>query len=446
MSSSLQESSSTKALLGLYIDGKEITENDVSSCIKSLQDITDVSMLVEEVYLLSIYHYLSPLEDLSGIRVALSDIEGKMDVSSLQGALFYNKFLLAEVLCGQNKLHSTLSSSYALIENLASLDDLATFGVIAFFIGLFREDSLSMEEASKIAELILKFTNDSGEVEVLFMHAKGAYESDKTRVSIFVLLSLYQSILNKKELQSMLNTFDPFEGGLFGAVDVEKKMLCRLFSESEKLKRKFGNKERGDFSLDGLLKQKTNGFSYTSSTGSKVGMGNISYKEKIVVPSFGPHVLPLGKNDYYGLSEQICDTGENISGNIVMWNRVKSKDPYGNHWIHSKVSASESNLKIESFVWSKGQEEKLCMVFFIRGKSLEINDKTYLSGGLERVHTATSKVEVDLNGKTLQIHTKKSVSIEVIPLAGQEFFWGSDFIIAYPFEERQMLSFDFVMD
>jgi hypothetical protein len=438
---------STQALLMLYINGKNLSEEDMKESMLALSNIVNQNELINELYLLSMYHFLSPLKDERPLLQIFSKVnKDSFDLSIFSDGLFYAKFLLAKVLCGINIDDRKIFPSFTDIENLSELSEITLLGVLSLFTGIFSKKAEIYEQGCLIAELLLKVMNSNGEVDALFLMGKGQYKKDSCRVLSFILMSLYHALTENEKSRILLAKLDPFQGGLFQELDVEAKLSLRLLEIALPKCHSFTIRPILENKVEGLITIDTKGFKYTTTTTRKDGIGSISYEGLLIVPSFGPHVLPLGKSDLYGVGPSICEEGVVEGHFVTMWNRVKSKDFYGNHWVHTKISASDTCLGFESFIWSEKKEETLSLIFFIRGESVEIEGKTYHSGGLERVYAKTAKVNVDSKGKVLEIHSKELQDVEIIPLAGQEFFWNSDFIISFPYSKDKVLSLDWIMN
>lgn len=438
---------STQALLMLYINGKTLSEQDVKESILSLSNIVNRNELINELYLLSMYHFLSPIKDEGPLLQMFSKINAdSFDLSNFSDGLIYTKLLLAKVLCGIKIDDQKFLPSFAKIENLSDLSEITLLGVLSLFTGIFSKNPEIYEEGCLIAELLLQVMNSDGEVDALFLIGRGQYKKDSCRVLSFILISLYHAVTGDEKSRTFLPKLDPFEGGLFQDLDVEAKLSLRLLELAYPKCRALTMRASLENKVEGLITINSHGFKYTSSTKKKDGIGSITYKGMLIVPSFGPHLLPLGKSDLYGVAPSICEEGVVSDHTVSMWNRVKSKDFYGDHWMHTKVFAKEALFNIESFIWSEKKEESLSLIFFIRGESIQIDDRTYHSGGLERVYAKTSKVNVDIKGRVLEIHSKELQDVEIIPLAGQEFFWNSDFIISFPYNKDKVLTLEWVMN
>ncbi len=440
----------TKALLTLFIDGKLITDKDIEEPLNALEAINDINDLIEEVYLLSMVHHLAPLNQVDKLNKAQNVIEGRLDELDLQmfrDVLAYKKYVFGKVLCGSTSFIRKESKKFAKEENLSSLVELSQLGSISLFVGILQKEVDEFEDGCQIAELIDAFMKEDGEVDVLFLLDGGEYNKDAVRVSVFVLMSLYESVSKNRRSTSKVHTLDPFEGGLFQTLDVESRLLCRVLETATTFAHSMDKREAKDNSLDGVILIGKEGFVYRSIKEKKVGIGSVSYKEEMFIPSFGPHLLPLGKNEFYGLNPPVCADFLVQGSAVSMWNRVKSDTDYGNHWIHSKIHVGISKFSITSFIWSEKKEEALSLVFFVRGTAIETEKKKILSGGLERALVHTSKMDLLMHSESkIHILIKDPMDVEIIPLAGGEFFFNSDFILSFPFHLDRPLGIDFVMD
>lgn len=328
------------------------------------------------------------------------------------------------------------------LDHLSDLEKVVSTGAFSFFFGVLTKNERALDVGCRAAELLFPFIKENGEVDVLFLHKTGSYRKDTCRVLLFILMTLYSKLTGSKQAENFLPTLDPFLGGLFQAIDVEKRLLCRLLEKIGTQMSSLAKLERGPFVSMDMIKKETAGFCFTSSQGKKVGIGSISYQGEILIPSMGPHVLPLGKSDLYGLEQPLCKNVEESASSVKMWNRVKAKDGYGDHHIHSHLLCAESQVELRTFLWSAQKEEEVAFVLFVRGSAAILEGKKYKSGGLERVFEKSDQIEIESGLKTLVLQTGTPTAVEIIPLAGQEFFWNSDFIISFPYQEKELLALE----
>jgi hypothetical protein len=441
--------SSTEALLALLIDGKIVSDSEINEPIKQLELITDIRVLIEEVYLLSMYikiHEKSTNKLLINQIYRIEESIKELDLDVFLDKVFYCKFLFSKVLNQINIESIKELESFGQIENLRDLDNFVVSGCLLLLMGMFLNNPFFYQEGVKIAELILDLINQNAEVDVFFFLEKGGYQKDSSRVSIFVLLSLYFYIAEDFSCGEILRKMDPYQEGLFQSTQVEKKLLSRLLEIVKPYAENCKKVKVSNILSKELIKLTSEKFSYITSNDKKVGIGSISYQGQIIVPSFGPHLLPLGRNDLYGTYNPICKDKELIDNKINMWSKVKSKSGYGDHWIFVSVTNLKEKILLESFIWSDKKEQALSLIFFLRAKKIHVGGKSFQSKGLERALVKANKIQVQMQETKMDIVLKDSTEIEIIPLAGQEYFWESDFIISLPFVPNKIISLEMLMD
>ena len=443
------KNSSIEALLCLLLDGKEVSDLDLIETVKSLENITDVRLLIEEFYLLSIYFKIHEKKGENLLKNQIDRIQRvikEIDLEDFSNKILFYKFLFSKALIGIDVESINKIETLAKIENLKDLDTLAIGGSLLFFMGMILSKSDLYQDGILIAELIFSLINEKGQVDAFFFFEKGAYQKDSCRASIFILLSLYSYLTKDFKGEEVLRKMDPYEGGLFQSLEVEKRLLCRLLEMVKPFAENREKIESKKFISRDLIKLTSEKFSYITSMDKKVGVGSFSYENSIVIPSFGPHVLPLGRNDLYGMNDPVSKDYEIFPNQVKMWNKVKSKSEYGDHWIFTCVTNDQDKMSIESFIWSNKKEESLSLIFFLRGKKIHAGGKSFQSKALERALVKTNKIEIELESKRMQMQLKDSMEVEIIPLAGQQYFWESDFIVSLPFVSNKIISIDLLID
>jgi hypothetical protein len=443
------KNSSIEALLSLLLDGKQVSDLDLADSVNSLEAITDERVLIEELYLLSMYFKIQGKEGVSLLKNQIERIQKALeefDLEDFSNKILFYKFCFSKVLIGMEIKAINKGESLAKIENLKNLDNLAIGGSLLFFMGIMLSNSDLYQDGILVAELIFDLINENGEVDAFFFFEKGAYKKDSCRGAVYILLSLYSFLTKDFKGGDILRKIDPYEGGLFQSLGVETRLLCRLVEMVKPFGEAREKIESKKFISKDLIKLNSDKFSYITSTDKKVGVGSISYENTIVIPSFGPHVLPLGRNDLYGMNDPVSKDYEIYTNQVKMWNKVKSKSEYGDHWIFTSVTNEQDKMVIESFIWSNKKEESLSLIFFLRGKKIFAGGKSFQSKGLERALVKTNKIEIELENKKMQIQLKDNMEVEIIPLAGQQYFWESDFIVSLPFQSNKIMLIDLLMD
>lgn len=190
--------------------------------------------------------------------------------------------------------------------------------------------------------------------------------------------------------------------------------------------------------------------------GGNTGLGSFYFHDTQIV-SWGPHHYPLDDCSGFGVltsisSENKIQVLENL--NFRQHAKVRLTDkPFLNDsqvifrmgkmseiWIDVEQIFHNQKLDINTS-WSSLEALKdVSFTFFVKAKFCIVNGVTLLPKTLDRYTGKVGPVilEGDLGNLEI-ICDKNSGSLQVIPLAGQDNFWGADFLLAYSLES----GFDF---
>ncbi|MCI5052166.1 MAG: hypothetical protein MRY21_03395 [Simkaniaceae bacterium] len=173
---------------------------------------------------------------------------------------------------------------------------------------------------------------------------------------------------------------------------------------------------------------------YLTLSGVGTGLGAM-VKEDVTIVSFGPQIGSLGSSSGFGIYNFFSADFERNRG----WVRLVSPDGEGSSktvsraklgqgWMH--VAMDARSLKVR-FV-GDFHSEPLYFVFYVNANKAHVDQKVQLlPDSLDRYDGRASRVRFEGVKNNFVIETKKQAEIELIPLAGQNFFWGADFLLAY---------------
>ena len=83
-------------------------------------------------------------------------------------------------------------------------------------------------------------------------------------------------------------------------------------------------------------------------------------------------------------------------------------------------------------------KENFYMVFYVQGAALTVNGaKTLTKGELHCYRGPATEIVVQGDKEKIRIEPREETYVEIIPLAGGDFFYGSDFLIAFPWRKDQ---------
>lgn len=142
--------------------------------------------------------------------------------------------------------------------------------------------------------------------------------------------------------------------------------------------------------------------------GSKAGMGAAQLGTARIL-AFGPHGHPLSNAHLFG----ICEAG-------TEWCCAAAQKDV---WFQVEPSSSGFSLHTLGVVF----EKPIALVFYVKANECQIEGKVFKPKSLQRFVGEASTVHFE--GSSIAID--RPLKIELIPLAGNQSFWGADFLVAF---------------
>ncbi|CCB86269.1 putative uncharacterized protein [Parachlamydia acanthamoebae UV-7] len=196
--------------------------------------------------------------------------------------------------------------------------------------------------------------------------------------------------------------------------------------------------------------------------GGQTGLGYIK-QAQVEIVNYGPQFFPLGDCQGFGVE------GSRFQSNLPAWKmnlsengfRIKStlrltpqqmdmqSLPNFRNGLSSKVWAEveqsfamqENTLSISANFVSLDQVHELAFVFFVSAESCSVEEGATLYPKTFAHYRGTSELIQLKKGDSILLIETPSVKgdVEVIPLAGEDNFWGADFLIAYRVDSSQQI-------
>ena len=235
----------------------------------------------------------------------------------------------------------------------------------------------------------------------------------------------------------------------------EKKPYSRMASHSY-------SKRQMDRSL-GYASFRQERFSLACSfSGVNTGMG-VFHKKYVRILSFGPHGSPLGDLDQYGvyrtsslsLSQPFRDLeisrgsdhfsaygwtrtfsskfSDEMAQNRSL-NRV-SDSSLSKQWIYLSLEVSGSKMVVTSRLLKREEKSPFFFAYFIVAERAHIGSCSLAPSTLNRYQGENREIVFEKGGERLSLNPQTEGQMDVIPLAGEPYFWGADFLVAFLFEE-----------
>lgn len=183
--------------------------------------------------------------------------------------------------------------------------------------------------------------------------------------------------------------------------------------------------------------------------GAGTGLGTFRLGEDIEIISYGPQYLPLAECKGFGIEgNALSDQG--IRRSIIEWRRhsflmkgctrlvdqpAESSLGLGifrGIWLEVSQEYMKPNLHLKTSFLAFEETESIAFNFFVKASSCVIDGKILKPKTLERYEGEVCTIV--LQGKESALELRNLVcskTMQVIPLAGENHFWGADFLIAY---------------
>lgn len=157
-------------------------------------------------------------------------------------------------------------------------------------------------------------------------------------------------------------------------------------------------------------------------------------KKTIEIAAFGPQYLPLDQSSQFG----IFHLPSNIATAGSFWTRTsyfhENYTEIGPDWLKVDISAGESiRFSIHS---KKFSDDPLFFSFFVKAHEVTIEgQKSLAPATIDNFKGSCSEIRIRDSVSSISFKTNDMQNVEVFPLAGENFFWSSDFLIAYQIKD-----------
>jgi len=189
-----------------------------------------------------------------------------------------------------------------------------------------------------------------------------------------------------------------------------------------------------------------------SGNGGRSSLGALHFGSLRIV-AYGPQPIPIGNCQGFGFEQPILQKYRQnrlhiqysqeelfLESTAKLCDREVYQQPNerfrlsknSNSWLETKQTFNESVLKIETTLLSVAKNP-LAFVFYVKGSECEIVDCRLIQAqSLDHYLGIIKPVIIKGNGREIKIEAGSGVSkLELIPLAGDNNFWGADFLVAF---------------
>lgn len=104
-------------------------------------------------------------------------------------------------------------------------------------------------------------------------------------------------------------------------------------------------------------------------------------------------------------------------------------------WMELDARLQAGRLTLETIFQEKETEEPLALALFMKCNKIVLGGKHHLEAGtLERYEGKALTLELQGASERMMIEPDALATMKVIPLAGGDYFWGADFLVAFPID------------
>lgn len=177
-------------------------------------------------------------------------------------------------------------------------------------------------------------------------------------------------------------------------------------------------------------------------------------KSAIEVVAIGPHFNPLGEMQNFGIFRepilkersfkevQVKNEKDlfSFSGFTKTIDPSSDKVKYGNTWVHLVCNAKEDIVTFELERIDLKGVDVMNLAFFIKADKAVVDMKYHLSPcSLNRYEGKVCDVVFRAGDDKLAITSNAKDTMQIIPLAGKQHFWGATFLLSFPFYTKDIL-------
>ncbi len=158
----------------------------------------------------------------------------------------------------------------------------------------------------------------------------------------------------------------------------------------------------------------------------------------VEVRAFGPQFYPLTNLQLFGV-RGLYQAQHLSESQMCGWTRCHAQPEV---WLEVNVLSSALETHLAAQWLGLSSERKAAFVFYVKADSARVADELFRSKSLQRYKGSSDAVSFNEGAFTISCLKKRS--LQLIPLAGEDCFWGADFLVAFdisPFDSIESFFF-----
>ncbi len=336
----------------------------------------------------------------------------------------------------------------------------AELALLCLYLGwVWQVDGL-VQSGLKLTEFCLSFCDHNGELFQGMWVRELEYRENKNTQIFSLLFTIASHVALSSKIQVVSEALFEKREGLQPFVALFAKAFQRLIEGGESFPKIHEGLTLYDHDQSlGFLRYHHERLSFAcSASGVNTGLGVI-HKKGVHITSFGPHYAPLADSNCYGIFRPSNGSRDGFKDLIIEpgdekarfkgWTRVVtpvashvSKHPCsfaerGQQWLFFDVVGEKDTVNLTIRQSQFDETAPLHFVFFVSAdKGIIEEEGEILPKGLEGFHGRSNKIVFSRGSEEITITPNFEGTMEVIPLAGGDYFWSADFLLAFPLMEK----------
>lgn len=172
-------------------------------------------------------------------------------------------------------------------------------------------------------------------------------------------------------------------------------------------------------------------------SGHGTSLGTL-HSHGVEVRAFGPQFYPLTDLQLFGIHG--LHQAQNIEDfHMCGWTRCYAEPQV---WMEVNFLSNALETRMSAYWLGLTSEKKAAFVFYIKADTAHVGAEVFRSKSLQR-YKGSSEV-ISFNEGALSIICSSRRPLQLIPLAGEDCFWGADFLLAFdvnPFDSTRSFLF-----
>lgn len=320
-------------------------------------------------------------------------------------------------------------------------------GVMWALLGVLTQQEEWIEAAHKLAQWQLNTCHQNGKPLISLFSRETSTSLNQALLWNYLLFNSLSLIKQDASLagvaQKQLACFVE-SGGSFEGVPLlithwfNKRFAVQLEPQEASFEANF------DSTLPLVVKHLPKASLFCTLSGKGTGMGALR-SENLAIINYGPHQTSLEDQAAFGIDASIDGlTNHNQAqfkqnGESFTLSKPIQLTHAKGHWVDATQKWEQDRLSVEMHFLDNQPRKDLTFVSYVQAESCQLESGIEVkSTSLERFRGGNAKLFFTSGDRQLEMTAAGASTMEIIPLAGGDNFWGANFLISYPIDGQSL--------